>query len=305
MKCPKCGYLGFEPADRCRNCGYDFLLAPAAVEPDLTLRNADDHAPLSNLEFTDAAAPRPAAASPREREDANLRSESVPPPGADLPLFGSRVLGDEPLITKASPPRAPLAVRRTTPVPRRSGSKPARPQPDLSLNLEPGPAPPSDLPSGLLSPDGRVPPAVAPGEVLEPASLGARAVAAFIDVCVLAAVDLAVVYFTIQVCGLRFLDVLTLPKIPLAAFLLVQNGGYLVAFTACGQTLGKMATGIRIVSTDSDSVGVGAAARRTAIWLILAAPAGLGLLSVLLGSEHRGLHDRLARTRVVRAASVA
>jgi hypothetical protein len=27
MKCPKCGYLGFETSDRCRNCGYDFSLA--------------------------------------------------------------------------------------------------------------------------------------------------------------------------------------------------------------------------------------------------------------------------------------
>ena len=25
MKCPKCGYLGFERVDRCRNCGYEFL----------------------------------------------------------------------------------------------------------------------------------------------------------------------------------------------------------------------------------------------------------------------------------------
>ena len=26
MKCPKCGYLGFESGDRCRNCGYEFSL---------------------------------------------------------------------------------------------------------------------------------------------------------------------------------------------------------------------------------------------------------------------------------------
>lgn len=40
MKCPKCGYLGFETTDRCRNCQYDFSLAPFATEPDLTLHNA-------------------------------------------------------------------------------------------------------------------------------------------------------------------------------------------------------------------------------------------------------------------------
>ena len=42
-----------------------------------------------------------------------------------------------------------------------------------------------------------------------------------------------------------------LPKVPLVAFLLVQNVGYLVAFTAGGQTLGKMAVGIRIVTAES------------------------------------------------------
>jgi uncharacterized RDD family membrane protein YckC len=38
MKCPKCGYLGFETTDRCRNCQYDFSLAPFSSEPDLTLQ---------------------------------------------------------------------------------------------------------------------------------------------------------------------------------------------------------------------------------------------------------------------------
>jgi uncharacterized RDD family membrane protein YckC len=41
MKCPKCGYLGFETTDRCRNCQYDFSLAPFASEPELTLHGAD------------------------------------------------------------------------------------------------------------------------------------------------------------------------------------------------------------------------------------------------------------------------
>ena len=36
MKCPKCGYLGFETGDRCRNCGYDFSLSVEPPdEPDL------------------------------------------------------------------------------------------------------------------------------------------------------------------------------------------------------------------------------------------------------------------------------
>jgi uncharacterized RDD family membrane protein YckC len=41
MKCPKCGYLGFETTDRCRNCQYDFSLAPSSSEPELTLHGDD------------------------------------------------------------------------------------------------------------------------------------------------------------------------------------------------------------------------------------------------------------------------
>ncbi len=27
MRCPKCQYISFGSADRCRNCGYEFLLS--------------------------------------------------------------------------------------------------------------------------------------------------------------------------------------------------------------------------------------------------------------------------------------
>ena len=52
MKCPKCDYLGFDTGDRCKNCGYDFSLSPAAPAPaefdtDLFLRPLDDAAPAS------------------------------------------------------------------------------------------------------------------------------------------------------------------------------------------------------------------------------------------------------------------
>ncbi len=44
MKCPKCGYLGFERGDRCRNCGYDFSLAsPPSEALDLVLDPGPEH----------------------------------------------------------------------------------------------------------------------------------------------------------------------------------------------------------------------------------------------------------------------
>ena len=64
MKCAKCGYLGFERVERCRNCGYDFSLSSTVTIPDLTLRSGDrELAPLDDLSLVDAAtAPPPAIA---------------------------------------------------------------------------------------------------------------------------------------------------------------------------------------------------------------------------------------------------
>jgi uncharacterized RDD family membrane protein YckC len=140
----------------------------------------------------------------------------------------------------------------------------------------------------------------------QPAPLGARLAAVAIDLTILAAIDAIVVYFTMQICGLTWADIGILPKGPLAAFLIVQNGGYLVAFNAGGQTLGKMAAGIRVVSTrGSASVDVAHALLRTAIWILLAVPAGLGFVTALFSRERRGLHDQCAGTRVVRSTPFA
>ena len=116
-----------------------------------------------------------------------------------------------------------------------------------------------------------------------------------------------VLYFTLKVCDLTFADVLLLPAVPLMLFLLLLDGGYLSTFVAAGgQTIGKMATGIRVVSADpaaprSERVTFGHALVRAVAYLISLAPAGLGFLPVFFGRERRGLHDRLADTRVIRA----
>ena len=122
-----------------------------------------------------------------------------------------------------------------------------------------------------------------------------------IDLFLLLAVDLVVVYFTMQICGVALGELALLPKGPLVVFLLVQNVGYLVAFTVGGQTLGKMAAGIKVVAGDCDAaLDVPRALKRTVMSLLLAIPGGLGLLPTLFDREHRGLHDRFAGTRVVR-----
>ena len=135
----------------------------------------------------------------------------------------------------------------------------------------------------------------------EDAPLAARFVAVTVDLMILAAIDVIVVYFTMQICGLSVQDLGMIPKGPLLAFLLVQNGGYFVAFTAGGQTLGKMAAGVRVVANEAGAaLDLGRAVVRELVWLMLAVPAGLGFLTAVFSADHRGLHDRFAGTRVVR-----
>jgi uncharacterized RDD family membrane protein YckC len=313
MKCPKCGYLGFESVDRCRNCGYDFSLTPfvdvlelplkptstTSPSPEVPGRHAG-RSPLDDLSFLDEAmASESVHFSGHVKSDARGRLERerpLAPPSEDLPLFGAALSDDVPLITRPSAPRPPLAVRRATPDAPRSRSVSARAD-TLDLDLE--------SPARVTRAHGvaRAMEAVLTSEdvdVREDATVGARFAAFVTDTLILAAIDAVVVYFTLQICGIGLQELNILPRAPLLAFLLVQNGGYLVAFTAGGQTLGKMAAGIKVVSAEPrSSLDVGRAFVRELLWLVLAAPAGLGLLTVL-SRDRRGIHDRFAGTRVVR-----
>jgi uncharacterized RDD family membrane protein YckC len=307
MKCPKCGYLGFESVDRCRNCGYDFSLSPTAdilelplmtpapaplsLELDPPPAETKTRQPIDDLSFLDADALSEPVRLSSGMKPAAGGAAAVSAP-ADLPLFGATP-DDSPLITKAPPPRPPLAVRRATPeAPRLRGVSQRSSTLDLGLELPP----PTDGAGSIHSST------ASSTEATEPnAGVGARLAAFVTDVVILAAIDAAVIYFTLQICGVGVEDIGILPRAPLFAFLFVQNGGYLVAFTAGGQTLGKMAVGIKVVPAEPrSSLDLGRAFLRELVWIVLAAPAGLGFLTVL-SRDRRGVHDRFAGTRVVRA----
>src|ERR1044071_4426906 len=116
MKCPKCGYLGFEPVDRCRNCGYDFSLTAPADAPDFPIRRDTSSNPLEDLTMLEASLSsndaRPEVVLPdldgaaTERPSPRQGKAEYSTPG-ELPLFGGPPgMDDQPLITKASPPSA-------------------------------------------------------------------------------------------------------------------------------------------------------------------------------------------------------
>ena len=241
------------------------------------------------------AAPAPAVQPATER----LTSRSTPA----LPLFHSGgVDWDEPLIKVPAAPRAPLSVRRTPDKPKlRTVPKPVRrvlseSDPVLLFAEDSGAALPQPAAATISVPARR---AAQPGPV-GVSGPARRLIAAGIDHLILLSIDAIVVYFTFQIAGLPFSSWQAIPILPLGLFLLMVKGSYFCVFTALGgQTVGKMATGIRVVAEDDRDVEPARALQRTLAALASFATVGIGFAPVLFAGDRRALHDRLAGTRVV------
>ena len=124
-----------------------------------------------------------------------------------------------------------------------------------------------------------------------------RVAAGCSDLVLLAGLDAAAVWLTLRLTGLDAQSIGVLPLPPLAVFLCLLDGGYVIALTAAGgQTLGKMAWGLRVADAAGGPVSVPQAVVRT-LWI----PASLtvGVLWMCLDREGRVLHDVLAGTCVL------
>jgi uncharacterized RDD family membrane protein YckC len=129
---------------------------------------------------------------------------------------------------------------------------------------------------------------------------GRRLAALAIDHALLLAIDLAIVYFTLRIAGLTMSEWAVVPPVPLLTFLLLLKLSYFSAFTAVGgQTIGKMAVGIRVIADGRDSLDGSIAIQRTLASALSVVSLGLGFLPALVGSDRRAVHDRLTRTRVI------
>jgi uncharacterized RDD family membrane protein YckC len=346
MKCPKCGYLGFETVDRCRNCGYDFSLTVApSPSAELPLNEAEGGGAWADFALGGSASPEPP--TPRRAAPDGTLERSLP--ALDLerligdeglagaaPSVAADAVGAEPLSSsriggpdrgtadefaparelpgrttqdaiapaRPRPAGAPLVVRRTTPEVVRSrsrGIRPSRHEP-RPLLADPEVEPPARL--SQPTPEGDLTHVTEPSPrpQLSPAPRGARVVAAVIDLLLLTGIDAIILYLTLAIAGLGAADWHLLPAVPMTAFLLLLNGGYLTAFTAAGgRTIGKMVTGIRVIGDNGLAIDVSGSVLRALGGLMTMLALGLPYLPALLSADGRTLADRLAGTRVVRA----
>jgi uncharacterized RDD family membrane protein YckC len=297
MKCPKCDYLGFETGDRCKNCGYDFslLVSPPTEPADLALKQtAHDDVPIGELWLDNS-----------DQATQGLSPSSAPSPIESFPLFSPTGEDYEPLIKTPSEPRAPLSVRRAPELSRsRGASRTPRPI-ETGLTLEfaedTPPAPPSisigRSETMVVHPSSVAMTSSAP-EVT--AGLGSRTLAAVIDHAILFGIDVVVFYSTLRMTALATDEWRALPLLPFAAFLVFMKLSYFAVFTAMGgQTIGKMAAGIRVVADEQLIMDPARAIRRTLTSAVSLASLGLGLIPALLDPDRRALHDRVAHTHVV------
>ena len=304
MKCPKCGYLGFETTDRCRNCQYDFSLAPPAAEPELALQSADrsvegagdfdlpsikrptDTFTPSNLDLDRLFGDAEPAGLQVAFEENPVHTKPADPVAPD----GALPFDDAPIVPPPAA-RPPLAVRRaTSEVPRNRPrtTKPIKPE---SLQLEPEAAAPGGSTAETVASLVELPP------------LGWRVGAGAIDALLLVGLDAAILYLTLRVTGLSntMEDVRVLPPIPFVGFLALLAFGYVAAFTvAGGQTIGKMLMHLRVIGADGRPLDAAGGMLRAAGCMLVPLTLGLSYVPVLVTSDHRALHDRLAGTRVVR-----
>lgn len=87
-----------------------------------------------------------------------------------------------------------------------------------------------------------------------------------------------------------------------AAFLTLWGFLYFaVPWAVSGRTPGMLVLGLRVVRRDGSPLDAGHAFLRALVLPLSFIPLGLGLIGILVGREHRALHDVLAKTTVVYA----
>jgi adenylate cyclase len=188
----------------------------------------------------------------------------------------------------------------------KSSTRPHR-RSDFEIELKKAPADETPIPSpekprNRSGPVAPVPKKAAP--VMEPAGFGIRLLAFLVDDMILG--------IPLLLAGLLFLAPAisrgtTLPAAGLSAagavYSVLSALYYVIFWGLRGATPGKSLLGL-VVTTDTGEtpIGLARAFLRLVGYFVSMAVLGLGFLPILLSQDRRGLHDRIAGTRVARTS---
>lgn len=148
---------------------------------------------------------------------------------------------------------------------------------------------------------------VAAESALRPAGFWIRVVATLIDglfFVAVATLTLAVAILTRAGIGASAVlsegDSTVAAAVAVAFYLYFLAAYYIVLHGATGQTLGKMAVGVRVVSLEGGEISYGVSFVRWVGYFLSTFTFLLGYLMVGVRADKRALHDLVAGTRVVR-----
>jgi uncharacterized RDD family membrane protein YckC len=331
LNCPSCRRgLPAGVGERCPFCGA--LIAPAvegALAPDLR-REPDNVEPLREIPGL-----RKRERTWQDEVRDRVRQRRQEKAGPELPLFPDE---DEAAVAvaDAEPEPAPPGLRDLAPdapaddisplselgeeppalgparvydlgappveVPTADDGLALRPERERRFEPEVDPFPEDELELPIeprLDHDRRAEAAPAPPE--RPAQAAERAQAAVLDLGVLLGAWGIVVYFASRAAHVTVAGLL--PSWPyLAAYLGALGLLYAGYFTGTtGQTLGKMALGLRVVDRAGRPPGYLRALGRAVCGTAGVLAAGAALVTVAFDPARRALHDRVFQTRVVRS----
>ena len=133
------------------------------------------------------------------------------------------------------------------------------------------------------------------------ASPGERVLSGLIDLAFVSLIQFTLFYLTTHLVAQRLVALPTSAVISMSLVGLVLAASYFLFFwSLSGQTLGKLLTGGRVVTTVDGPLGFRRAATRLAGTVVSVLPLGAGFFGMWTDSERRGWHDRIAGTKVVR-----
>ena len=279
MKCPQCQHIVHEDGGKCPNCGEDFELM-ADVEGATALDSSAEVealGPLGDLPLN-VSGTLPVAAD----SESVVRQTTSKAVRSGLPLFPFPQEWSRELAVASSARDSESIITKL----KIESSRSAEGADSFEFCLDDGVKDFIKIESSAAYSVGRL--------------LVRRLGAGLLDLILLLGIDAAVIYLTMRLTGAPLSAPHWLPVAPLATFLALLNLGYVISLTALGgQTIGKMAGGLRVVTEAGTSVTLVQSIKRTAGYAISVLPAGVGFAGLFF-AQRVALHDLLAHTRVVK-----